>query len=262
MKIVGHQSPFNKVSPLKNPGFLGTPAGQQLAMSVAPGVITAIGSLFGSRRRKRQQAEARARFNEAKRKFESIEYKNYFENVKNPFEGLQNPYAENVYEDLTVNTQAADYLMQQQQQQQANTLQALRGVGGGSGAAGLAQSLANIAAKQQQVASASIAEQERKNQLLVAKGEQMKAKGEFDLQRMQQKGAFDVDMIQRQGQARADALENQRTESLLGLAADKLSASNAARAQARSQFFSGLGQAATGVIAQYAPGGLLYNDGK
>ena len=253
MKIVGFQSPFNKVSPVKAMD----PVTAQIAMQVAPGAIAAIGSLFGSRRRKRQQAEARARFNEAKKKFESIEYKNYFENIKNPFEGLQNPYAENVYEDLTVNTQTADFLAQQQQQQQANTLQALRGVGGGSGAAGLAQSLANMAAKQQQLASASIAEQERKNKLLVAKGEQMKAKGEFDLQRMQQKGAFDVDMLQRRGQASADALENQRTESLLGLASDNLRAANEARAQARSQFFSGLGNAAAGVAGLYAPGGTL-----
>ena len=117
---------------------------------------------------------------------------------------------------------------------------------------------ASIKALQQQVASASIAEQERKNKLLVAKGEQMKAKGEFDLQRMQQKGAFDVDMLQRRGQASADALENQRTESLLGLASDNLRAANEARAQARSQFFSGLGNAAAGVAGLYAPGGTLY----
>ena len=80
---------------------------------------------------------------------------------------VKNPYLdkENVYEDLTVNTQAADFAAEQNQQGLANTLSNMNQAAGGSGIAALAQALAGQNAIANQKASISIAEQERQNQL-------------------------------------------------------------------------------------------------
>ena len=77
-----------------------------------------------------------------------------------------NPYAnlENVYEDITVNTQQAEMMNQQMQQNQANIMQGMNQAAGGSGVAGLAQQLANQGQQQAQAASASIGQQEAQNQ--------------------------------------------------------------------------------------------------
>tara|TARA_R100001079_G_C4365093_1_gene116681 strand:- start:26 stop:658 length:633 start_codon:yes stop_codon:yes gene_type:complete len=80
---------------------------------------------------------------------------------------VTNPYLdkENVYEDLTVNTQAADFAAEQNQQGLANTLSNMNQAAGGSGIAALAQALAGQSAIANQKASISIAEQERQNEL-------------------------------------------------------------------------------------------------
>jgi hypothetical protein len=179
----------------------------------------------------------------AKEAFENIEY-------VNPYANLENPYAENVYEDMTVNTQAADYLRQQQQQSQANIMQNLRGVAGSSGIAGLAQSLSKIAAGQAQQASAQIAQQEQANKKLAAQGAQLKQKGQFGVEKMQ---AY--------GEAMRRQQENARTEALYGLSIDRTTAADAARQAARSAGIAGLGQAAAGVAGLFAPGGALYGTG-
>ena len=80
---------------------------------------------------------------------------------------VTNPYLdkENVYEDLTVNTQAADFAAEQNQQGLANTLSNMNQAAGGSGIAALAQALAGQSAIANQKASISIAEQERQNEM-------------------------------------------------------------------------------------------------
>tara|TARA_A100001201_G_scaffold118202_1_gene101724 strand:- start:2767 stop:3711 length:945 start_codon:yes stop_codon:yes gene_type:complete len=244
MNIVGYKSPFkkrevNKESPMK----ITDPATAQIALAAAPGVITAIGSLFGRKKRRREQAKARKQMKEARAAFEAIEYVNPYANLENPYEGLQNPY-----EDLTVNSQAADFLKEQQQQSQANLLANLRGVAGASGVAGLAQSLSNISTNQARQASISIAQQERQNQLLAARGA-------FGVDKMRRAGQFQVDQLQAKGEAIRKAQEDARTKALFGLAIDRKTAADRARQQARSQFFSGLGQAAAGVGGLYMPGG-------
>ena len=86
---------------------------------------------------------------------------NPFANLQNRFEGL-----ENTMEDLTVNTQAADFTAEQNQVGMANTLQNMNQAAGGSGVAALAQALANQGQIANQKASISIAEQEKANQKL------------------------------------------------------------------------------------------------
>lgn len=246
--IVGYKSPFKKASPMKIAPWLlaagkwaATPQGMTTIGTALPGIIKGIGSLFGGRKRRREQKAANAELQAAKAAYMNMEF-------TNPLAGLQNPYAENLYEDLTVDTRAADYLKQQQQQQQANLMQGLKGAAGASGIAGLAQSMANIGAKQAQQASLQISEQERKNQLLALQGEQQK-----------RKGAFDVDVAIRQAEQKyVTQKEQDRIADLYGLSIDRLSAADKARATARSGFISGIGSAAAGVAGTFMPGGVNY----
>jgi len=236
---VGYRSPFSKISsvkasPLKNPMLT------QAGIAAAPGIISAVGSLFGRKKRKAEQRAAREEMAQAKQAFENIEY-------KNPYADLTNPYAENVYEDMTVDTQAADYLREQQQQSQANIMQGLKGVAGSSGVAGLAQSMSNVATGQARQASAGIAQQERANQQARLQGEQLK-----------QKGQFGVDKMQAQGEMIRTGQENTRTASMYGLGIERANAADLARSTARSQFVGGLGSAAAGVAGLYAPGGSQF----
>ena len=121
----------------------------QGGLGIASGII-------GSGRRKKEQREAQTEFDR-----NMAQYRN---------QDLSNPYMnmENTMEDLTVNTQAADFTAAQQAQGMANTMSALRGAAGGSGIAALAQSLAGQQATNAQAASASIAQQEASNQAPVS----------------------------------------------------------------------------------------------
>jgi len=70
---------------------------------------------------------------------------------------------ENIFEDLTVDTQAADYAREQFQQQQANIMQGMRGAAGSSGIAGLAQSLSMQAKDQSKQTQLTIGQQLQQN---------------------------------------------------------------------------------------------------
>jgi len=79
----------------------------------------------------------------------------------------------NPFEDLEVNTQSADYQREMGDQSRANILGQLKGVAGGSGVAGLAQSLANQGTMQSRQISLSLGQQEQQNQMMSKQGEQM-----------------------------------------------------------------------------------------
>ena len=68
-----------------------------------------------------------------------------------------------VYEDVQVDTQAAEFASEQFRQQQANIMEVYRGTAGGSGVAALAQTLSNQAAKQAKDTSVNIAQQLAQN---------------------------------------------------------------------------------------------------
>jgi len=137
-----------------------------------------------------------------------------------------NPYAnmQNTYEDLTVNTQAADFAAQQQAQGQANIMDQMGGAAGGSGIASLAQVMAGQQAQAAQAASASIGQQERQNQMAAAG-----MAGQ--LQTMERQG----DMLSRQ-------MEQRKIDTLMGMGAARLGAAQEARAQARQAVVGGVGQ--------------------
>tara|TARA_R110000765_G_scaffold120713_2_gene216483 strand:- start:985 stop:1812 length:828 start_codon:yes stop_codon:yes gene_type:complete len=145
------------------------------------------GGWFGGKNRKREKERtnaARSGLDSSINEFENMDTSNLNANAanvyggaKNAFAGAQNQFAnaqnqfanlENTAEDLTVNTQQADFEREQFQQSQANLLQNLQGSAGGSGVAGLAQALANQGASQARSSSASIGAQESQNQALAA----------------------------------------------------------------------------------------------
>lgn len=140
---------------------------------------------------------------------QKAEYKRM--DFKNPFSNM-----ENVYEDLTVNQQQAQFQAQQGSQQRANIMQGLRGAAGSSGIAGLAQSMANQGALQTQRISASIGLQESKNQIAAAKG------------------AGAVQVAERQGDQWVQQSEMDRQATLLGMQMGQTTGANLAQQQAQT----------------------------
>lgn len=140
---------------------------------------------------------------------------------KNPYEDI-----ENVYEDLTIDTRAAEFRAQQGQQQRANILGGLRGAAGSSGIAGLAQSLANQSQLQTQQDSITIAQQERQNQM------------------MERQAASASDMAFRGGEASLQEMEMSRQSTLLGIQMGQTSGANAGVQQSyANQMSAGANQA-------------------
>jgi len=140
---------------------------------------------------------------------QKAEYKRM--DFKNPFSNM-----ENVYEDLTVNQQQAQFQAQQGAQQRANIMQGLRGAAGSSGIAGLAQSMANQGALQTQRISASIGLQESKNQIAAAKG------------------AGAIQVAERQGDQWVQQAEMDRQATLLGMQMGQTTGANLATQQAQA----------------------------
>jgi len=171
------------------------------------------------------------------------EYRNF--QFQNPYADLQNYYAgmENVYEDLTVGTQAAEFQMEQGAQQRADIMQSLQGAAGGSGIAGLAQTLANQGAIQARQASVDIMQQQRQNSM-------MKAQGAMQLQQLERQGASAADMAQRGGAAMVQSAEMQRQSTLLGIEYGGMAGANAGLQAAYGNQMSAYGASAQMIGAQ------------
>ena len=131
---------------------------------------------------------------------------------------FENPFSnmENVYEDLTVNQQQAQFQAQQGSQQRADIMQNMRGAAGGSGIAGLAQMLANQGQLQTQQISASIGAQESQNQIAAAKG------------------AGAVQIAERQGDQWVQQAEMDRQATLLGMQMGQATGANQAYQQSQA----------------------------
>jgi len=194
------------------------------AMGVAQGLI-------GRQKRKQAQIDANNNYETRMEDYQALD-------TSNLAAGFENTFSENVYEDITVNTQQADFMAQQQAQNQANIMQGLQGAAGGSGIAGLAQALANQSTMANQKASALIGAQEQKNQLLVGKGELAMQKGEMIAQQTRLKG-----------ETAARQLESDKTATLLGMSQMEKAAADKAMADANSALYGGIGKIAGGIIS-------------
>jgi len=156
------------------------------------------------------QKDQAAKLEVQKEIYRNIEFKNPYENI------------ENVYEDLTVDTRAAEFKAQQGAQQRADILSQLRGAAGGSGIAALAQTLANQQQLQTQQDSITIAQQERQNQM------------------MERQAANAADMAFRGGEANLQEMEMSRQATLLGVQMGQTSGANQAVQQSYANQMSAM----------------------
>ena len=173
---------------------------------------------MGGKARRAEAKRAKAEYESSKQDYMNMD-------TSNPYENLENPY-----EDLQVNLKEAEFVAQQQNQQQANMLNTLRGAAGGSGVAGLAQVMANQGNKNLQKASASIGKQEAMNQRLAAKGQSQ------------------VNQLVGKGEMYSMNLEKDRTETLLGMAQSRVTASNRSIQAAKNQVMGGIGSMGSAMV--------------
>ena len=195
-----------------------------LALGLQAGVGIA-NSIIGHKKRKVEQKAAQADFDKSR-----AQYMN---------QDLSNPYAnmENTMEDLTVNTQAADFTAQQQSQGMANIMGNMRGAAGGSGIAALAQSLAGQQSQNAQQASASIGAQEASNQ---ASERQM---------------AGQLQMAERKGDVMSRDMKREQYSTELGMAMDRKGQADLARQEATQSMMGGIGNMAMGGVGFMASEG-------
>ena len=178
------------------------------------------------------QKQEQAKLNSQKDKYRRMDFKNPYAEIENPFAGM-----ENVFEDLKVDTRAAEFQAEKGQQQRANIMQGLRGAAGGSGIAGLAQSLANQGQLQTQQISAGIGQQEAANQ-------RMQAQGAQQVQQMERQGKSATQMAKLGGEQLLQTMEMDRQATLLGVQMGQSAGANAALQQAYSnQLSAGAAQA-------------------
>ena len=193
-----------------------------MAAQALGGVANVVGGLIGGRARRREQRRAKAEMNAMKQQYMGLDTSNLYANL------------ENTAEDLTVNTQAADFAAQQNQASQANMMSGMQAAAGGSGIAALAQAMSNQAAQQNQAASASIAQQESSNQAAMAQQ------------------AASNQAMERQGAGMARQLQYEKTGTMLGMAQQRLGAANAAREAAKQSVIGGIGQVGGAVASGLA----------
>jgi hypothetical protein len=192
-------------------------------MSGVQGIAGIASGLIGAGKRKREQRAAQAEFDKRKNEFEGLDTSNLYSNL------------ENVYEDLTVNQQQAEFTNRAQQQSMANTMDTMQGAAGGSGIAALAQAMANQGSQNAERAGISIGQQERSNQAA----------------QMQQ--ASQNQLLERQGEGQSRAAELNKVSTLMGLSGQRLGAANEARAAGKKAILGGVGNILGGA-GQAIPG--------
>ena len=186
----------------------------QTYLMAAQAGASLLSGIFGGKRRRRAQREAKAARDEMRSKYEALDTSNLYADMENP------------YEDLTVNLQQAEFMREQQQQQQANLLSGLQQAAGGSGIGGLAQAVAGQGIVASQQAAASRGQQEAMNKRLTAQAEGR------------------IQSLEAQGATQARQLEADKTATLFGIESQRLAEANRARAQARQAIAGGIGSLA------------------
>ena len=186
--------------------------------------LAQVGIGLGRRAKAKDRLDkARTKQKEALNQFKDME-------ITNPYEDL-----ENTFEDLTVNTQQAEFEARQNQQAQADIMGNLQGAAGSSGIAGLAQAMANKATQDAARASASIGQHESRNEAMRAQG------------------AASVQAQRAAGEAQRQARELQRREDILGVRLGQTAARQEQMGQANEMIMGGIGTVA-GAGMQYFGG--------
>ena len=178
--------------------------------------LTGIASgIIGSGKRKQEQRDAQAEYDKRKGEYEGLD-------TSNVYAGM-----ENTMEDLTVNTQQADFQAQQSQQGLSNIMGSMQGAAGGSGIAALAQSLAGQQQNQAKQASIDIGRQEQSNQAA------------------ERQQAGNLQLYEKKGELISRDAEQEKTETLMGMSQQRLGAANAARQEATNSIVGGVGSLAS-----------------
>ena len=180
-------------------------------------------SYIGGKKRLARREEAQGAYDASMRDYFAQDTSNLYSNL------------ENTMEDLTVNTQAADFAAQQQSQGLSNIMGSMNQAAGGSGIAALAQSLANQQSQNAQQASASIGQQEQRNKMATA----------------QQAGR--LQSMERMGAEQSRGLKAQLLGEEFQIDANELASSEAAIQAAKAARAEGLGQLAGGVGSYISP---------
>jgi hypothetical protein len=202
------------------------------------------------------QREQQRKLDIQKQKYRDFVFENPYKNVQNAYAGM-----ENVYEDMTASTEAANFQMQQGAQQRSNIMQGLRGAAGGSGIAGLAQALANQGTLQARQVSTDIGKQEQAIQAArLAEASR--------LQGLERQGAATAAMTRMGGEALVQQAEADRQATLLGVAyggaaganqAVQAAYSNQMAAQTAASQMAGQTISALGTVAGAIPFGDIYS---
>ena len=190
-----------------------------------------------------EQNKAREEMEKYQDQYKELDTSNIYAGVTNQFQGM-----ENVYEDLTVNQQQAQFEAQQGAQQRANIMQSMQGAAGGSGIASLAQAMANQGQLATQRAGASIGMQESRIQ-------QLRAGEASRLQFQERQGEQYAERLRLAGAETSRGLEYSKTGTLLGMSQQRLGAANQARAEAKAAQMSAVGDIA-GAGLQFATGAM------
>jgi hypothetical protein len=196
------------------------------AMGALGGLTKIAGGIIGSKKRKAEQRDAQKNMNMRMAQFEMADTSNVYKDM------------ENTMEDLTVNTQQADFQAQQANQGIANTMNSMQGAAGGSGIAAMAQAMAGQQAQNMQQASVSIGQQEQRNQM---------AERNMSSQLQTQEAA---------GELQSRAAEKEKTDTLLGMSQNRLGAANEAMEAQKQAIMGGIGDTLSGA-ADVASGGMM-----
>jgi|TARA_Y100000034_G_scaffold132805_1_gene196686 hypothetical protein len=190
-------------------------AGVGAAVSAGLGIAKAIKGGADKRAAKIANEAAKVEMDKTMDKFRNMD-------TSNPYLNL-----ENTMEDLTVNTQAAEFVAEQNQIGMADTLGKMNQAAGGSGIAALAQAMANQNQIASQKASISIAEQEKANQVA------------------ERQEAGNIQNLERQGEIQSRNLKQKVAGMELRLAAGDVAGTAADINAAQRDIESGIDTAAT-----------------
>jgi hypothetical protein len=193
-------------------------------------------------KRKDAAKKAKKAYEDQRAIYEGLDTSNAFGDIRNMYTGM-----ENTMEDLTVNTQQAEFERGMFQQSQANTMSQLRGAAGSSGVAGLAQAMSNQAMTQAQRASASIGQQEAKNKLLMAQEASR-------IDQLERTGADTTQQLKAKGKLSSMQMEQSKQATLLGMDAQAHTAAQQAVLQGQQAVGEGISSVIGGVASAYTPG--------
>ena len=197
-----------------------------IAVAGATGLTKTIVGGVQKNKAKKRQADAKIQMEKDKDAYMNAP-------ILNPYDNM-----ENTMEDLTVNTQAADFTAQKSEQARADIMGGMAASAGSSGIAALAQTMANTANQEAQAASASIATQEAANQ------------------KAERKEAGNIQELQAKGDAQVENLKRDRMATQLGMSSAEVQAEGQNVADANAMMMSGISDVGSAAGSFVGAGGV------